>query len=218
MHDAAIRRYERALGCEVKGFRQRKQVRKAFQRSLTPFLEEQPAPTWTDLVEAFGPPEQMARELMENIPDLPQPFSIRWKVGIMVAIFAIVAVGCVGIYCWSNRPESEVKLTDGNEYTTERVLADYTSRLNEVFQSHDYTWTQQGSEYLILLENTSRLDVTVRIQYSDRQPDHVFVVPVGERRAFRVEDARKVEHVISFVTPDGSMSGRVRLLFPVGSI
>lgn len=215
MNEPAIRRYERALGREIKGFRRRKEVRKSFHCSLALFLEEQPAPTWADLEEAFGPPDQMARDLMENIPDLPQPFSIRWKVGIMVAIFAIVAVGCVGIYCWSNRPESEVKLTDGNEYTTERVLADYTSRLNEVFQSHDYTWTQQGSEYLILLENTSRLDVTVRIQYSDRQPDHVFVVPVGESCAFRVEDARPTKHVLSINTPDGAMSGRIQLLFPI---
>lgn len=218
MHDAAIRRYESALGREVKGLRRRKQVRKAFRRSLTPFLEEQPAPTWTDLVEAFGPPEQMARELLEAIPDLPQPLSLQQKVGIAAAICVIVAVGCAGVYCWSTRPEEEVTITDGSGYVFEGIVPGYASGLDEVFWTHDYTWTQPGPVYLLLAENTNQVDATIFIYYSDRQPAHRFVVPAGERRAFRVEDARKVEHVISFVTPDGSMSGRIRLLFPVETI
>ena len=218
MHDAAIRRYESALGREVKGVRRRKQVRKAFRRSLTPFLEEHPSPAWTDLVEAFGPPEQMARELLEAIPDLPRLLSLRQKVGIAAAICVIVAVGCAGVYCWSTRPEEEVTITDGSGYVFEGIPPGYTFGLDEVFWTHDYTWTQPGPVYLLLAENTNQVDITIFIYYSDRQPEHRFVVPAGERRAFRVEDARKVEHVISFVTPDGSMSGRVRLLFPVGSI
>lgn len=218
MHDAAIRRYERALGREVKGFRQRKQVRKAFQRSLTPFLEEQPAPAWTDLVEAFGPPEQMARELMEAIPDLPPPRSPQQKAGAVIAICAVIAVGCVGVFSWFNRSESEVTLTDGSEYALESLLTGYASVLDEPLQSRDYTWIQQEAEYLILAENTGQTDAEIYIQYSNRQPEHRFVVPAGECRAFRVEDARKVERVISFVTPDGSMSGRIRLLFPVETI
>ncbi|MCI5690623.1 MAG: hypothetical protein MR286_07035 [Clostridiales bacterium] len=50
------------------------------------------------------------------------------------------------------------------------------------------------------------------MQYSDRQPAHRFVVPAGEKRAFLVTDARPKKHTISFMTPDGSMEGRIRLL------
>lgn len=216
MNNPDVRRYERALGSRVQGLRCRKRVRKEFRKSLLLLLEEVPTPNYEDLEEAFGPPEQMAQDLMGTIPNLPLPISTRKKVGILIA-FCLVAVAVgVGIYCWCSGPEVETTLLEGVSPEEKKDALNYMFCLNEAFSNDDYSWKQNKahSDYWVFLENTNRVDTTIYISYDSRQPPHTFVVPAGEQRVFRVMDSRPTEHVISFSTPDGSMSGWMQVLIP----
>lgn len=214
MNNPDIRRYEREMRREVRGLRQRKRVRAAFRSSLLPLLEEKDIPTYSDLNEAFGPPELMAQDLIDTIPDLPEPLSLRQRVGITVGFCLIVAAACVVIFSWVNSPEDEVVLLDGNNYSEETLVTNYLSRLSEEFDQHDYTWKQSGKEYLILVDNTNQVSTTVSVKYSDYQMPHTIVVPAGEERILQVTNARPTEHVVSFDTVDGSLSGRIKVLIP----
>lgn len=214
MNNPDIRRYERELGRAVRGVRQRKRMRAAFRRSLLPLLEEKVTPTYVDLNEAFGPPEFMAQDLIDTIPDLPKPFSLRQKIGIATVFCFVVAVTGIAIFSWINGPEDEVILLDGNNYAEEMLVTNYLSRLSEEFDSHDYTWKQSGKEYLLLVDNTNQISTTISVKYSNYQTPHTFVVPAGEKRIFQVTNARSTEHVVSFDTLDGSLSGRIKVLIP----
>lgn len=214
MNNPDIRRYEREMRREVRGLRQRKRVRAAFRSSLLPLLEEKDIPTYADLNEAFGPPELMAQDLIDTIPDLPEPLSLRQRVGITVGFCLIVAVACVAIFSWVNSPEDEVVLLDGNNYSEETLVTNYLSRLSEEFDQHDYTWKQSGKEYLILVDNTNQVSTTISVKYSNYQMPHTIVVPAGEERILQVKNARPTEHVVSFDTLDGSLSGRIKVLIP----
>lgn len=214
MNNPDIRRYERELGRKVQGLLRRRRVREAFRCSLLPLLEEKPAPTFADLDEAFGPPEQMAQELIGMIPDLPKPLSLQQKIGIVVAFCLIVVAVCVGIFFWSNRPESGVALLETNDSIKEAIEMDYTSRLDVSFRVHDYTWEQEEKSYILLVKNTNQVATTIYIEYNKYQPSHTFVIPAGEERIFKVNDARPTEHIVSFATSDGSMKGEMQILFP----
>ncbi len=215
MNDRDLLRYERELGRRVSGFRRRKRIKEAFRQSLRPLLEEDPAPTYAALEQAFGSPAKLAEELQETTPDLPAPLSRRKKAGIAAGICALAVVVGLGLFLWWDRPEREGLLSDGAIYTEEKIGAEYIYRLDESFHQHDFSWTQKvgRDDYLLIADNTNQVTTTVTVQYSDRQPAHRFVVPAGERRAFLVTDARPRKHTISFMTPDGSMEGRIRLFY-----
>ena len=72
MNRSPLARYKKELACCVPGHSRRKALLSAFQRSLVPFLEENAAPSYEDLVEAFGPPEHMAQSFLHVNP-LPAP-------------------------------------------------------------------------------------------------------------------------------------------------
>lgn len=63
-----ILRYRRSLKKQLRcGPLTRKKLLDRFGGSLAPFLEENPAPGYEQLVSAFGPPEEMAAVLMESV-------------------------------------------------------------------------------------------------------------------------------------------------------
>ena len=63
-----ILRYRRSLKKQLRcGPLARKKLLDRFGGSLAPFLEENPAPGYEQLVSAFGPPEEMAAVLMESV-------------------------------------------------------------------------------------------------------------------------------------------------------
>ena len=63
-----ILRYRRSLKKQLRcGPLARKKLLDRFGGSLAPFLEENPAPGYEQLVSAFGPPEEMATILMESV-------------------------------------------------------------------------------------------------------------------------------------------------------
>ena len=220
MNNPGIRHYERELGKAVRGSRRRKRVIEAFQGSLLPFLEEQENPTYNDLMRAFGPPEQMAQELIEAIPDLPNPLRTGQKIGIVIGILLLVVLVCGGVFYWFNMPECEVTIL--NEINcTDDMMASYTPCLSAEFSQTDTSWRQSEeykyTGYLLIFENTNQIETKVMVKYSDHQPPHYLVVPAGEQRVLQVDDARPTEHTTSFSTSDGSMSGTVQVLLRLPS-
>ena len=115
MNDRDLLRYERELGRRVSGFRRRKRIKEAFRQSLRPLLEEDPAPPYAVLEQAFGSPAKLAEELQETTPDLPAPLSRRKKAGIAAGICALAVVVGLGLFLWWDRPEREGLLSDGGD-------------------------------------------------------------------------------------------------------
>lgn len=54
------------------GIQTRRILGNQFSDSLSGFLEENPEPTYEQLISAFGPPEEMANILMEAVPTSEQ--------------------------------------------------------------------------------------------------------------------------------------------------
>lgn len=61
-----LRQLKSSLQC---GFRTRKKLLAQFRHSLSTFLEENPNPTFEHLIASFGPPEEMADILMEEVTE-----------------------------------------------------------------------------------------------------------------------------------------------------
>lgn len=219
MNSPGIRRYERELRRAVHGFRRRKRILEAFRCSLMPLLEDMEAPTYKDLELAFGPPEQMAQELMEGTPNLPNPMQLKQKVWIAVAVCLIVAMVCGGNFYWKNMPEAVVEISDGQEYEEKDLYSDYEFQFTKAFTQQDISWTQDKkySEYLLLFENTNETDTMIGIEYSDYQEPHILIIHPGEKRAIKIENARPTEHTVSFDSANGSVSGNVQLFFRLPS-
>jgi flagellar biosynthesis/type III secretory pathway M-ring protein FliF/YscJ len=82
-----------------------------FQETLDSFLEENPSPDFSALEEAFGSPEQMARELMENVP----PHEIdQWKRAQKIkkivagALVCGLAVACIFVFFYKENNTVQV--------------------------------------------------------------------------------------------------------------
>ena len=216
MNNPGICCYERELRKSVKGFRRRKRIVEAFRNSLSLFLEEVYDPTYDDLEEAFGPPKQMAEELVESIPNLPSALRTGQKVGIAVGFCLVAVVVCIGAFYSQNMPETKVTVLEGNLSPEEMIASDYTFGLVDMpFNSSDVSWEQKKKDkgYVIFFENKNQVETNISVKYSGHQPSHTLVVPAGGERALQVEDACSTEHTISFSTSDGSLDGRVWVIF-----
>ena len=86
--------------------------------------------------------------------------------------------------------------------------------MTEAFSYDDIDWDhpREKSAYLIEIDNTNSVHTNIFVYYSDRQPPHTFQVPAGETRVFVVNDPRPGPHSIAFNSPDGTLSGTVRVL------
>lgn len=219
MNNPDIRRYERELKRETHGFRCRKRILEAFRTSLSMLLEDVDSPSYDVLKEAFGPPERMAQELKESIPNLPEPLRVQQKAGIVIACCLLATVICMGVFYSRNMPESDVTVLDRVEQV-ENIIASSYAPFSEIdFSQSDFSWEQgdKFSGYLFLFENTNQVDTQITIKYSKHQRPHFLVVPAGEQRVFQVDDATSTEHSIAFSTSDGSMSGSAQLFFRLPS-
>lgn len=184
-----------------------------------PFLEETAAPSYEELTAAFGPPDQMAQDLLRTMANPPQPLRRGQKVGIvLVACLIVVGIG-VGAFSWWNAPEDEVTLSDGSSYTDDVLLPNFAFKIDEAFTNWEIPWQQSSdcSIYLLLIHNTNTVVTTVTVQYAALRPPHTIEVPPRSTRAFLVEDARPGEHTISFSSPDGSLSGTFQVLVALPS-
>lgn len=92
MSNPDLRRYEKELQASVKGFRLRRRLRHSFRQATLLLLEETPSPSYEELTAAFGPPDQMAQDLLRNMANPPQP--LRWgqKAGIALAAWSSLAL------------------------------------------------------------------------------------------------------------------------------
>ena len=213
MSNPNIRRYERELTGNLRGARLRKRVSAAFAQSLAPLLEEIPDPSYEDLADAFGPPEHLAQSLLQTV-EIPQPVPLWKKLTLGVcAVLVVCAVG-FGVFSLWNVPETDTFFPDAAQYTDAILQENYFFAANETFAYGDVDWEQpqEMAAYLIILENTGAARTDIVVRYSDHQPPHTFVVPAGETRVFVVNDPRPGPHSIAFNTPDGTLSGTVRVL------
>ncbi len=94
-----IIRYRRELRRELRcGFSSKRKLLAEFTCSLADFSQEQPNPTYQQLLGAFGPPKEMAAVLMETLSEseltkysIAKKF-IRILAGIAVALFIAFTV------------------------------------------------------------------------------------------------------------------------------
>lgn len=214
MSNPDLRRYEKELQASVKGFRLRRRLRHAFRQATLPLLEETPSPSYEELTAAFGPPDQMAQDLLRTMANPPQPLRRGQKVGIALAACLIVVGIGVGAFSWWNAPEDEITLSDGSSYTDDVLLPNFAFKIDEAFTNWEIPWQQSSdcSIYLLLIHNTNTVVTTATVQYAALRPPHTIEVPPRSTRAFLVEDARPGEHTISFSSPDGSLSGTFQVL------
>ena len=219
MSNPDLRRYEKELQASVKGFRLRRRLRHSFRQATLPLLEETPSPSYEELTAAFGPPDQMAQDLLRNMANPPQPLRRGQKAGIaLAACLVVVGIG-VGAFFWWNAPEDEVTLSNGSSYTDDVLLPNFAFKIDEAFTNLEIPWQQSSdcSIYLLLIHNTNTVVTTATVQYAALRPPHTIEVPPRSTRAFLVEDARPGEHTISFSSPDGSLSGTFQVLVALPS-
>ena len=212
MGRSPLTHYKKELVCCVSGHRRRKALLAAFHQSLIPFLEENATPSYEDLIAAFGPPEQMAQNLLQVNP-LPAPLSPKNRIALtLCGCLVILCVGA-GIFLSYNTPETGGLLSSPVPYPTEINDNQFFPIEEEPFTSQEYHWDQfrRLGAYMVSAHNTNSVPTQVTIHYSEIRPTHVFEVPPGETAIFSVPDACSGEHAVSFSTPDGSLSGTVRV-------
>lgn len=109
-----ILRYRRSLKKQLRcGPLARKKLLDRFGGSLAPFLEENPAPGYEQLVSAFGPPEEMAAILMESVSAKEQA---RYQTGrkliqILAVLVAVLFLAFV-LYVFFVKEYSVIKMYD----------------------------------------------------------------------------------------------------------
>lgn len=211
MNQPDIRRYRRELKKSVRGFRLRKQLMAEFERSLAPLLEELPSPSYEDLVDAFGPPEHLAGMLLHDIDT--QPLSWKAKAALVVGVIAVIFAVGFGVFSMQNAPENGVVLP-ADDSNLEESFPDAAFTIAEAFSHNNIDWNfpENRAAYIVEACNTNSVHTNIFVYYSDRQPPHTFAVPAGETRVFVVNDPHPGPHSIAFNTPDGTLSGTVRVL------
>lgn len=216
MKNHAIRCYERELGNAVHGIRLRRKIKESFRRSLPLFLEDVEEPTYEELVQAFGPPEEMAHGLILSCTDIPKPLRHSHKLGIIAVIILVIAVVTSGMAARWMTPEKDVTLFEPHEYSDDELYSQYTFKLISQFTNDELAWEQpeEYPSYLVLAYNTNSVDTTIIVRYSKHISPYTFVVPAGKSKALLVEKPRSGEHLISFDTSNGSFSGVVQVLLP----
>lgn len=88
-----IKKFERALKKELRcGKAAKKRLLEQFRTAQEPFLEENASPDTQALHNAFGPPAEMAKTLMEDTTEKERKAYIRNK-----RICRGIAIGCVAL-------------------------------------------------------------------------------------------------------------------------
>lgn len=186
---------------------------KEFDLSLQPFLEDIPSPTYQDLTDAFGSPPNMVQTLLDSI-HLPPPLSRKQKLGIALGVVCTILFIIFLVFYSFNRPENNLSFGDVSDYPLSRLCDEFVFYDNETFNYKDIDWTQPRGyhRYLVLLNNTGSCPVQITIRYSKYQDPHVFQVPENGSTALLVQDANHSKHTIAFDSPDGALSGTVKVL------
>ena len=216
MKRPALRQYRRELLTHFpKGRAARSLLLAAFERCLSPLLEEVPNPSYQDLTDAFGTPEHMAATLADSVA-LPPPLSRRKLAGILGGVCAAVLCVALLLFAQVNVPEEAIQLE-----TTPSPLSTF---LGERAASHDLTaqpiqWEQpkNSSNYLLIFRNTGAETLTATIRYGVGLDPHTIDIPAQGEVCFTVRDARPGRHTVHFATPDSAPTGSTLCLIGLGS-
>lgn len=182
MNNPNIYRYGQELKKSVRGFRLRKRLLAEFQRSLTPLLEDVPDPSYEDLVDAFGPPEQLAKTLLHEIDVLP--LSWKAKAGLAVGVIAVIFAVGFGISSFQNIPEEGELRPDAVPYTGNIDMHHFFA-VDDPFTHGDSHWDQPRDmvAYQVELHNTNSVYTNIFVYYSDRHPPTPSRSPLGRLKS-----------------------------------
>ena len=87
---------KRNLHC---GIRKRRELLKQFNYALSDFMDEYSVPTYSQLSDAFGPPEEMACVLMENVSaEEREQYRIRQIVLKVLTAFVVILFALASMY------------------------------------------------------------------------------------------------------------------------
>lgn len=120
-------RYEKALKKQLRctGVT-KKRLLLQFRSSLSAYLEDHPSPTGTDLRDAFGPPEDMSKVLMESVSNEEVSHfesQRRWKCIAAIALAAVLLVLIVYTFSWMQKPiNSYDSVTEGTTTASDREV------------------------------------------------------------------------------------------------
>lgn len=93
-----LRRVRRGLAC----FRKRERLRR-LDGLLRAFAADCPAPDYSRIVEAFGPPEEMARTLMREVPPEESAAYSRWGKALKTVACVLLVVSLSAGWIWGQR-------------------------------------------------------------------------------------------------------------------
>lgn len=122
-----VMRYEQALKKQIRctGVT-KKRLLLQFRSSLSTYLEDHPSPTRTNLHEAFGPPEDMSKVLMESVSSEEVAYfesQRKWKCIAAIALAAVLLVLTVYAFSWMQKPiNSYDSVTEGTTTTSDREV------------------------------------------------------------------------------------------------
>lgn len=212
MKRSDIQRYQKKL---LASLPRRKDLRKEllykFQISLKMLMEENDSPSYDDLLAAFGPPDEMARTLLQ-MSGVSSPPSTKKRILAIAASCALVLCIGAGLFFLYNGSEVGVVCPGAVDSPT-AINEDAYFIVNDPFTHSDSHWRQsQGMNYAVEIHNTGDLPVDITIRYAIGQPAHTFSVPPGSTETFVTEKTTLGNHRVSFVTEDGNLSGTVRVL------
>lgn len=112
-HDAAL--YEKVLRKQLHCTgNTKKHLLQQFRSALATYLEDHPSPTRADLRDAFGPPEDMAKVLMESVSETEiRRFDRqqKWKCAASIALAALLLILMVYVFFWKEIPVFSVSET-----------------------------------------------------------------------------------------------------------
>ena len=109
-----IMRYRRMLKRNLHcGRGKRQQLLKEFSNSLSCFMDEYPDPTYSQLADAFGPPEEMASVMMERVSkDEEKQYQRGHKLLKYLKIAAIVLLAIFAIYTFFEKEYTIIEIYD----------------------------------------------------------------------------------------------------------
>lgn len=107
-----VSRYRRKLKKQLTcGPLTRRRLLSRFDCSLTPFLEENPSPSYEQLVSAFGTPVEMAAILMQSVSAKDQArYQTCKKIIRILAVVAAVLIICFALYVFFVKEFSVIEM------------------------------------------------------------------------------------------------------------
>lgn len=211
MENPAVQQYKRSLKTHLRGRKQRKNALADFEKLLPVFLEETPSPCYDDLVNAFGPPEEMAAELQTKFPY--QPMTPKQK--LLLALVIVCAAACIAAAWYiitKEEPEEGILYTNFLQFSDDDMSKLYAALWDE-FNPRDSSWPQSKEfpSYVLEAHNENVVPAQILIRYREDIDPHIFIIPPGETYVFVVNNALPGEHTISFDAPDTTYVGYVQV-------